>query len=74
MKIFTPNINITLDSQEEKAIKDCIFVLTSVQKEMTKLQCNTLADSFGQIVTLSEIDDTLTICERLLDVVEMYDD
>ena len=35
MNVFTPNkLEVTLDSKEEKVIKDCMLVLTSIQGKM----------------------------------------
>ena len=74
MNVYTPSVlDITFNSQEEKTIEDCILVLKSIREEMTKFQCSILADSYGQIITMGEIDDILANFEILLHAVEMYD-
>lgn len=74
MKVYTPSkLEITLDSKEEKAIEDCILVLTSIQEKMYEFNCSILADINGETITDGEIEDILADFQRLLQVVEMYD-
>lgn len=74
MIVRTPNrLDVTLDSKEEKAIKDCMLVLTSIQEKMYEFNCSILADINGETITDGEIDDILADLQRLLRVVEMYD-
>lgn len=74
MNVYTPSrLDVTLSPQEEKAIKDCMDILVSIQKKMYEFNCDTLADVNGETVTDGEIDDILADLKRLLQVVEMYD-
>ena len=74
MKVITPNrLDVTLNSQEEKAIKDCMDILVSIQDQMYKFNCSIFADINGETITDGEIDDILADLKRLLQVVEMYD-
>ena len=73
MNVFTPNkLEVTLDSKEEKVIKDCMLVLTSIQGKMYEFNCDVLADINGETITDGEIDDILADFETLLHAVEMY--
>lgn len=75
MNVFTPNkLDVTLDSKEEKAIKDCMYVLRSIQEKMYEFNCCILADVNGQTVTDGEIDDILADLDVLFYAVEMYDE
>lgn len=74
MNVYTPSrLDVTLNLQEEKAIKDCMDTLILIQDKMYKFNCSILADINGETITDGEIDDILTDLERLLHVVEMYD-
>lgn len=73
MIVMTPNrLDITLDSKEEKIIKDCILVLTSIQEKMYEFNCDVLADINGETITDGEIDDILADLNTLIRTVEMY--
>jgi len=75
MNIFTPNkLEVTLNSQEEKVIKDCIDTLVSIQEKMYEFNCDVLADFNGETITDGEIDDILADLKTLLHVVEMYEE
>lgn len=74
MNVYTPSrLDVTLNPQEEKAIKDCMDILVSIQKKMYEFNCSILADINGETITDGEIDDILADLKRLLQVVEMYD-
>lgn len=74
MKVYTPSrLNVTLSSQEEDAIKNCMDTLVSIQEKMYEFNCSILADINGETITDGEIEDILADFQRLLQVVEMYD-
>ena len=74
MNVMTPNrLDVTLDSKEEKIIKDCTYVLISIQDKMHEFCCDTLADVNGETITDGEIDDILADLNTLIRAVEMYD-
>jgi hypothetical protein len=74
MNVYTPSrLDVTLNPQEEKVIKDCMDTLVLIQKKMYEFNCSILADFNGETITYGEIDDILANFERLLHVVEMYD-
>lgn len=75
MIVMTPNrLDVTLDSKEEKTIKDCMYVLTSIQEKMHEFNCSILADVNGETVTEGGIDDILADLNVFIRVVEMYDE
>lgn len=75
MNVFTPNkLDVTLDSKEENAIKECVYVLRSIQEKMYEFNCSILADVNGQTVTDGEIDDIIADLDVLFYAVEMYDE
>ena len=74
MIVMTPNrLDVTLDSKEEKIIKECMNVLTSIQEKMYEFNCDTLVDVNGETITDGEIDDILADLNTLIYVTEMYD-
>lgn len=73
MIVMTPNrLDVTLDSKEEKAIKDCMHVLTSIQEKMYEFNCDVLADINRETITDGGIDDILADLNTLIRTVEMY--
>lgn len=73
MIVMTPNrLDVTLDLKEEKVIKDCMYVLTSIQEKMYEFNCDVLADVNGETITDGEIDDILADLNTLIRTVEMY--
>ena len=75
MNIYTPSkLEVTLNSQEEKIIQDCMNTLVSIQEKMYEFNCSILADYNGETVTDGEIDDILTDLNTLIHVVEMYNE
>lgn len=75
MIVMTPNrLDVTLDSKEEKAIKECMLVLTSIQEKMYEFDCSILADVNGETLTYGGIDDILADLNTLIHAIEMYDE
>lgn len=73
MIVMTPNrLDVTLDSKEEKAIKDCMYVLTSIQEKMYEFNCDVLENINGETVTDGGIDDILADLKVLIGAIEMY--
>lgn len=74
MIVMTPNrLNVTFDSKEEKIIKDCKYVLISIQERMHEFCCDTLADANGETITDGEIDDIRAGLNTLIHAIEIYD-
>ena len=74
MKVYTPNrLDVTLSSQEEDTIKNCMDTLVSIQEKMYEFNCSVLADINGETIPDGGIEDILADFRRLLQVVEMYD-